>query len=1476
MKRKCLFLSFVAVFLTLFLSCENAFLPVPGYEGELNRGGATAEVPLELNASQGHKREITFTWTPVAGAIRYNIYRSDAPGGDFQIIGESSSDAAMQTIMQPQGTDAWYRVAAVKYDGVKEMSHPVRGTTLAQPVITDVEGTKGNADSEIWVYWYMSNEDAYRGSVMYTVYAYDGANPSVPIAHRTVGGDTNFVTKALFDNLDPNKKYVFEVLAYNVNDQDKIEKSPKQDAETARRLRPNAPKNLKISQGDSKDTINVQFDLPVKVDVNHGTEDAPIYYEHDLFFKIYRRKLGNVGWDEICSYFGKDPSKATGSGAKVQFVSPEGTTYSDYKPEEYTVVYKDIYNASTNILERGVKYEYKVQSFQDTSIENGVSAAKNILSTSTSTDRSISYGTGWTINVPLFFTKDLNVVTNADKTEITNVSTGFGMEFETYGLYDKYKYLIVEYSQESTGGLNYTGRKNLCSSRYDLENFIYSWSKDASDPKDRVTDPVRHYVYELFIFNSSTNIDSIADKNWASSALDSVIAHGRISVGLKPGEKPVFEMFSLVSGYADKFVIKWKYNDDYIYELYYKDDSMSSFNVIRQGIDSAINEQFMRAIQGTNNGDIIEFSHSAGPGVGRTYYLRASSGVFTTDTPQLSGKTLSKPDIRQYDYDYDKVGVKWRDTTDAEKFKFNIQGVSEFEKTKSELASYKNENNEFEYIFKDAEISKSYEDATTSGLPMTLRVAAIGDVIEKKFDAAKGVINSDTPKEQAVTNVIARDARAESEINVRTLGPALTNPNVTVATSVNSINFTWDKVEGAKAYMIVRKGYWTNVDGGNFDASYYLVDVSSSQSPKIKLSKLPPDYFKNGSAEVSFSRENNAYTLKDIATEWPSEDGNGWQKAQARIKWGVPNKYFVLPLKDIGDDVDYDPNRLTEVTVGNNNVVMRNINQVERCGSAIGYGWNVKASKGVELSSDNQNQNKTVKVTWENPYINQYYTGGTVNYGVYRKKEGESKWELLSDAVTVLNREYFDKKATPGVVYEYAVGVNASNTMSNPTNDTQYMVESDKKVVEEINHRAKGEKLAAGFVLPRPIVVNVSRDGRTDENGILAEDVTWSAVHVGNKPNRMIDGYIVEVYNSNRREYKSPLGKDDIVWEELEKISFGPDKLKPTPKSNAKVKNMIREATSYTTSFNTGTDIKNKDNKLKILFDHKHWFRVRAYTDDAETGIITVSDEYKPSDAVWDYWRPDDGEGSSGYKWGTRGMTHEEFKYAACWLLAQGVNKVGWQSTLSWWNAGDGFYSKSTWGVGGWGFVYYDFGTNSFLRADGRLLAETTGAGKKPRYYSTLMGDCSGHDSAHQTLWYIAGGGGWPKPGELRGNPGIDGTAYEKLASHSWWGSCGREMIRIQRDSDWYTSQGIEDSLFNGYIYIYNMPDTDESTNRQHDRYIDTYMFKGYKLVGNGHTRPANTPQGENAKNGSYQNRFYQRIPYLKTVPYSDGYDPYN
>ena len=109
-----------------------------------------------------------------------------------------------------------------------------------------------------------------------------------------------------------------------------------------------------LQLGDFKDKIELSFTLPNFVDVALGNK---VYSQNPLYFKIYRRvKVSDseetVPYELICSYFGYNATKTDG----VSFTE-EGLE-SDYVPGE-TVVFVDTH------IERGVVYEYKVQSFAD-------------------------------------------------------------------------------------------------------------------------------------------------------------------------------------------------------------------------------------------------------------------------------------------------------------------------------------------------------------------------------------------------------------------------------------------------------------------------------------------------------------------------------------------------------------------------------------------------------------------------------------------------------------------------------------------------------------------------------------------------------------------------------------------------------------------------------------------------------------------------------------------------------------------------------------------------------------------------------------------------------------------------------------------------------------------------------------------------------------------------------------------------------
>lgn len=1309
---------FSAIFLALlFLACKNALLPVPGYES-LNRDSASSDVPQNLTATQGYRREITLEWTAVASAMRYNIYKSDSPGGVFTLIDETADDTSMRTVTQPAGTDAWYRVSAVKYNGEKGMSMAVRGTTLAQPVITDIE----EYDGEVSVYWDMGNDDAYKNDVVYTVYAYNSAKKDGDdgyVVEKVVQG-TDGDTSALFQNLDPHTKYFFQVDVCNRTYQDHTETeiSEKKDAATARRTRPNPPDELVISKGDYENEIQISFKLPDIVYVDHGTEGVEDYYEHDLYFKIFKRKEGLTDWKTVTDYFGKNISgyvKIENSYNKTKDIRTTEFTSKSYASGDIVTFTENIDQS-----DRGVKYEYMVQSYVDT-VSAGVTPPPNTsnVGLNNTTTRSLKYDTGWLVSRPSFYTRDHVVVENEQKNKIVKMSVGFGLNFETHGLDNKYNYLLQEQKADiptgtqTTQNLNFTDNKEpqKFASIDEVNGYIRMWgnNSDASG-QNNLENEKGYYRYTLYVVK--------AGETSKANSICSVDAHGKILVNTELGAKPVFEMFSLVSGYADKFVVRWKYNEDYEYILYYKDSDDMAY----QSVTQSNNNAFRDAINSGVHGNVVEFEHTgARHGIERTYYLSASTGVFTIDSPPLTGKTLSAPDVFQYEWYYDKIPVKWKNNKDATRFSLNVvNAASTANKGEDEFQT--DEDGNFIYVLENDELTHvsdpDYNHANKSGKDMTLEITAFGYTSEQKYEK-----NIDATHPDGINNLTVNDIQKIShtqqtdEQNVQVtetvhlLGPALTKPSVSIAKDINKITLKWKKIKGAKAYAVVRNSWNTpSATPNDNKVSTYLVNVSGDLPT---VSNVDPIGF--DASRVSVSDDGDEYTLIDIAYDGSVDTANIWQTAQARIKWGVPNDYFVLPLKEPGDAVDVDysfENYPDKVKIAN--IELDNIDKVRERGAALGYGWNVTATKGIQKSVNQSNgnvvetgrENTSVTVTWSDPFLAQ---NQSTRYSVYRSEENKNDWRLIA---TVPFKAYSDATAAEGVVYEYMVGVNeiSKGISTNPVQDTLYRSVSDK------NKDAKwqDEKMSAGFVLPLAMLTSVSKDRRFDpKSGVTtkppAQDIEWAAVTVGGKFNRMIDGYVLEVYNKNV----------DNSWHEVETVKFGKNVLNPTAKASSREKDMLDTAASFITS--VSSDV--ADTVIKT--DYKLWYRVRPITEGEQE--TTYSKVYKPTIANGDLvdWIP--GHGDNNYiKWGTRQLTDKEFIYAATASINGAVTSAAgaWTSQAGKWyekqyGGGKVASRSSTW-VGWWSFII-QYCTTNFITVDGRIGTENDSSGNWPNYYFTNM-----------------------------------------------------------------------------------------------------------------------------------------------------------
>ena len=135
--------------------------------------GATPAVPVTapaaptgVNATAGNG-EVTVSWTGVAGATSYNIYRSTSPGSQGLKVGSSSATTYLDATAS-NGTTYSYAVTADNAAGEGQASTPSSGVTPTVPLTVPARPTGVNAvagTARVTVTW-----TAAAGSTSYNIY----------------------------------------------------------------------------------------------------------------------------------------------------------------------------------------------------------------------------------------------------------------------------------------------------------------------------------------------------------------------------------------------------------------------------------------------------------------------------------------------------------------------------------------------------------------------------------------------------------------------------------------------------------------------------------------------------------------------------------------------------------------------------------------------------------------------------------------------------------------------------------------------------------------------------------------------------------------------------------------------------------------------------------------------------------------------------------------------------------------------------------------------------------------------------------------------------------------------------------------------------------------------------------------------------------------------------------------------------------
>lgn len=975
-KRLGLVLSIVACF--IFFGCKG-MLPVPQVSQAsdiLLQGNKAIATPLNVTASHGQKRQITISWTPVSNAKYYYIYRAETPHSQFVQIDEAAGGEASKAISVPAGFSGYFKVAAVTGLGeISELSLASYGTSLASPVITDIQQDDEAASATI--YWFMENlnEKSYLSSVQFNVICYnpDGSEKDHILLSKT---ENTFCT---FENLNTATIYSYDVEAYLLSDQTASEKSMKVDKATAVSLIPQVA-NFTATEGTEKDqkvTLTITLPQMAKTPSSTGTggTDSPGYEDKPLYFKIQRFNEANQIYDTVVNYLSFNGSTTPlNKGADAFNSYTEGNTVTWY---------------DTNV-ERGIKYKYRVLSYVDNYFENGSETARKVV---THDPAKANVKTGWAANIPAIsstqveYTKD--IAANADDKAITaeyikSASLKLNASWESLGKEGDYKYVLVEkcFKIKSDNGdvEDKTGTEKLLiqanGSTYfdsiaDIKDFEinFNFSAPVVNADKSTTDAAEnanirgYYKYSIYVIPSAAAEEnpspdlSIKDKALVSKEDSST----RLVFN---GEVPT-PVLNVADGYKSKAVISYNKQDKATYKLVR--ETLDADGKVITGEDKTVNI--------TESATYEDETLEAGKAYQYTLYA-STTGMGDIPSSTVRAYTLGKPDLTfdEAALDYSTITLKWRSavspleadsikagTSTDKHVKYTVKvpyngtvisyDLSSHELNGTETVTFTEDDytlnviNGTDYIFK---LKKNIEYFDYSA--KTPKIAA--ENAGKSFGVTL-VVSNDRTEEEA-------DNHNDETVQARTLGPANSGITATKATSVNNIKVQWNKIPGIEYYAVRRTCPATTDEEEPKDDIIYV-----SKDGTVKVNEEPVSTLR-----TVVSPQPDSFILTDQhCTATDAQDS--YQTNQAKIAWGLEFEYTVIPVLSTDDNPFEDFDKVTYTDDKNPFVTAK--------GYTPGYGLNVVATKAESADS--------VTVKWDKP--NEF---AKTQPKVWCRKENSADW----------------------------------------------------------------------------------------------------------------------------------------------------------------------------------------------------------------------------------------------------------------------------------------------------------------------------------------------------------------------------------------------------------------------------------------------------------------------------------------------------
>lgn len=1168
-------LIFCALFLVLlFNSCKQLASFDPGVEGARVVINNTLSAPTwnGNGVTNGLKRKISLEWIPVSGAKYYDIYCADSATAEFKKVGETVKNSFDDNVVA--GRTLYYKVCAVKSNGVQSAFSAIRkGTSLAQPVIS---GGEVNADNAT-ISWFMENArgvdgiDNYEGSLIFEV-CYQPKNGGAEISkiiHATEFANSSY--EYTFEGLTGSTEYQFYVKAYLSGDQQNVEQSPKVTKETLTSYMPAAPE-FTASQGESAKGILLSIKLPGWVMVNTATKDNS--EEHDepypLCFKVERQSEGEGTWAVAV-----DPLYYNGTT-----VAPEKDDYSD--TDKGYVAGKTItwFDAGED-LQGGVKYTYRIRSFVDVGYSNVVNS--NFNDTNRGTDEKKAHtNVGWKSAHPAFkitYPEDGGKIFSDDGKKVCSVTFGFHAEWNDLGVADKYKFAIQQ------------NRKNVGADNSDKGTDTWLTNKDGSCFFATLAEVNEHAV----TFGSKEGGLSEDDKGIYSYTLYIVPVAETAATGdeniVLDSTKAIDEIQVTTDATLPEAKLKVEdgYKDHVGFTIEIVKPGAKKYTIVRTRLENGqpttdvvdVQEIVPSAEQDVAGETIKDIKDSSvDEGQCYSYVLKAEAeGGACYSTLSQKAETLGTPTVtfEREKLSYDSVTISFGGVLAAEKYVVQLGAAGSlgngetFEITKDENGEWKTgENavtgsqgasadvtfaaNKFTVTMKKP---YGYDDATLAGI------------------AAKATVTAHSAVDNATSAAVA----------VNVVGPALLEAQVVGETTEDSISLSWKAVEGAKGYL-VRRVMYDDAGMSNVlefsDVTYYC-DVSGN-SIKVALA--------DGGAvgdRVTVQLDGDVFRLTDTYKEVENTtdpDIETYQKAQAKISWGLPFRYVVLPVLS-KDDFEFKSNSLELENGGK--VAYTNLGKTDPA-ATYGYGLNVRAEKSKNSA--------TQTITWEKP--NSVVKGSKPR--VYRRVAGTTGVFSLIKSSANCAESWFNYEPEGSDLYEaYEYIVKYDSVSDNPS-----LPESLEDIFKEAkDNESPTEQQNKGYLFAIQDY-NLQNCGLSAKHGEgYAELVQWTEnMRVWDYTRRALGPTGIKLYirNNNRADGWKPAavitGMDysgtvtspndtDVL------ASIGNDGVRLSPKR-------IAEGGGTT------------DGLLKVLRDYKHYYALSL-----TRGAVETNNKYTPGFGEW-------------------------------------------------------------------------------------------------------------------------------------------------------------------------------------------------------------------------------------------------------------------